>query len=201
MYTDHVPQIAAHAKASPEGLADVCVFVLATIRVQFGRVPAGMREIRQRRHLASALWGWKREGYEFIRDNRDDLFAGAQALDDPETTCELIDLFASQVPGLGIVKAAFVVQMLGHDVACFDSRNLEVLGYATNARPWRNKKIGKQVNRLRKISDYVQATRASGGSAFWWDHWCAGIAPALGITPDAVSGWHLTEVKKGSGIK
>ena len=217
MYAQHVPLIRAHALASPSGLADVLAFVVVTIRVPFGRVPQQMRELKQSGESASCLWGNKRAAYRAIVENHKALHAALTVLDytgdalgNPGwVACEAIDEIVCAVPGLNIVKAAFVAQMLGHNVACFDSRNLEVLGYDTGTQPFKaNLQRGpdgrptlKRETRLRRIGDYVEATRESGGSEYWWDYWCGGIAPALGIDANQVSQWHWDCVRKGSGIK
>lgn len=111
-----------------------------------------------------------------------------------------IDLLASEVPGLGIVKSAFVAQMLGHNVACFDSRNLDTLEWG--GRPFREfKRIGgkcvvKRETRERRIAEYVKMTIETGGAAHWWDHWCNGIAPSMGLTGDDVSRLHHTIITR-----
>ena len=71
-----------------------------------------------------------------------------------------------------MVKAAFVAQMFGFNVACIDSHNLKRLGLSANAV-----KLGKvkPATRCAKIADYVKMTQIQ-GSAFWWNSWCDYVA-------------------------
>lgn len=190
MYARDVPAIREYAEANPENFADVVTFVLLSIRVQFSRVPAAMRDVRAQGRDSAFLWGWKQGGYDYIHMHKRFLHGGlVYERKDAVTTIDAI----AQVPGLGIVKAAFVAQMLGHNVACFDSRNMDTLEWG--GRPFRFDKAGmKPETRQRKIAEYVQMTIETGGAAHWWDHWCTGIAPGLGRTPSEVSRMHYAIV-------
>lgn len=189
MYAEDAPRISEWAHDRPENLRDLITFVLLTIRVPFQRVEASMIDVRKQGANSAFLWGWKRPGFEYVRDNAAELHADLFDAD----TITAIDILATRVPGLGIVKGAFVVQMLGHEVACMDTRNLVELGY--EGRYMRTDGVFAKLRpatRQRKIVDYVQTTIASGGAAHWWDHWCSGIAPGLAMTPNEVSRLHWT---------
>lgn len=186
MYAEDVPLIAAYARTSPDALADVCTFVLLSIRVPFKRVGDQMREVRRHGREASCLWGWKQEGYDAVQRHKASLHLTLPAQTDP---ANVIDALVTTIPGLAIVKGAFVAQLLGFNVACFDTRNLEALGYLKSDRPFRLDPCTPKT-RLAKIAAYVEATRASGGAEHWWNHWCRRIAPGLGISAENVSNDH-----------
>lgn len=189
MYANDVPRISDWAHDRPENLRDLITFVLLTIRVPFGRVAPAMDDVRRQGADSAFLWGWKRPGYEYVRDNAEILFGDLFDAD----TVTAIDILATRVPGLGIVKGAFVAQMFGHNVACMDTRNLSDLGYSGRyARTDGRFDKLRPETRQRKIADYVSMTIASGGAEHWWDHWCTGIAPSLVTTPDKVSRMHWT---------
>lgn len=91
-----------------------------------------------------------------------------------------------RIPGLGIVKAAFVAQLMGFNVACLDARN--ITRDKRNPRAFRTD--GKTPEALRpKVIAYVQETW--GKSARYWDDWCADVAQAYDRTPQEISALHL----------
>ena len=193
MYAQDVPRIKAYAGASPDNLANVITFVLLSIRVQFTRVATAMRDVRREGRDSAFLWGFKQEGFDYVQAHKESIHSALCGAPYP-TTVEAVDYLASEVCGLGIVKAAFVAQMLGHNVACFDSRNLDSLEWG--GRPFREFKrrngvcVIKAETRQRHIAAYVQMTIETGGAAHWWDHWCNGIAPQFGGDGDRVSRLH-----------
>lgn len=192
MYSTDVPAIRARALASPDGLAGAILFALLSIRQPFGTLNTATRDVAQRGSLSKYLWGFKRVAYDYVQEHKVTLWAEVCAATD---AVEAIDVL-SRVPGLGLVKAGFVAQMLGHDVACFDSRNLETLELTGRAFRFEKARLKRPATRRRKIAEYVEITRDTGGAAHWWDHWCAGIAPSLGATAREVSGWHVRYVER-----
>lgn len=191
MYRDHVPQIRLNALGHENGVASVCTFVLLSIRQPFGRLDAAIKEVKQRGDKAVALFDFKREGYRWIWSHTAELQLAADYY--VGNTDRFIDYFATKVPGLGIVKSAFVAQLLGHQVACFDSRNLETCELPKTA--FRGFKGGKTLpkldTRLRRINDYIKITNDTGGAEHWWDYWCNGIAPSLHTTGEEISARHV----------
>lgn len=186
MYRQDVPKIAAFARASPSGTGSVLTFALLSIRQPFASLPRAVEDVKRWGIDSRYLWGWKRLGFDYVCDHEHELWDTLRTAD----TFDAIDYLAGTVPGLGIVKGAFVAQMFGHEVACFDSRNLEALEMP--ARSFREVKALSPANRRRKIAQYVEITRDTGGAAHWWDSWCTGIAPSLGLSPDGVSRQHVT---------
>lgn len=193
MYARDMPLLKAHAEASPEGLADVITFTLLSIRQPFATVERAMRDVRVNGAESVYLWGWKREGFEYAWDNAHHLYFQCIARQPGAVDC--IDALATLVPGLGIVKGAFVAQMLGHNVACFDTRNLAALEIDPRTFREFKRREGKCVvryeTRARRIADYVQMTIETGGAAHWWDLWCHALAPQFAGEADAVSAKHV----------
>ena len=106
-----------------------------------------------------------------------------------------IDALTS-VNGLGIVKPAFVVQMCGLDVACLDSHNLTRLGLSQSH--FKLSKTVSHATKRKKIAEYVEYTRETGGAEYWWNTWCNYVAGNRANsslnTGDAVSKYHVTAV-------
>lgn len=92
-----------------------------------------------------------------------------------------------EVPGLGIVKSAFILQLMGFDVACLDSRNVK--REKRNPREFRTD--GLPATKLRaKVGAYLDET--FGRAAEYWDAWCADVATSYSMTAEAVSALHLS---------
>jgi hypothetical protein len=94
-----------------------------------------------------------------------------------------------RVPGLGIVKAGFALQLMGYDVACLDTRNIKREG--RNPRAFRSdgeaRKAGPAFKK--KIARYL--SEVEGRAQEYWDAWCQDVASDIGITAAEVSGLHL----------
>jgi hypothetical protein len=189
MYDRDMPLMRAHALASDQGFCDVVAFVLCTIRQPLRSVGGQMADIRLNGADSKWLFGSKREGYRYALAHASELrLAVAEAPD----AAAAVDVLTS-IPGLGIVKAAFIAQICGHEVACLDGHNLKRLGMAESAL-----KLAKSVKpetRRRKIASYVALCARTGGSRHWWNSWCEYVAGNRAnrtlATADAVSAYHV----------
>lgn len=201
MYERDAKAIADHALASPEGLADVIEFTLCTIRQPLQQVIAQRKDIAARGEASPFLFAAKRDGWKYAQMNAGYLWRvmhdilKREASD--ERRADLIQHFM-QVPGLGMVKAAFVVQMIGGETACLDSHNLAALGM-----PQAAVKIAKGLKPetvRRKVLAYVKLCDEHGDSAHWWNRWCDYVAGRRGSplkTGDEVSAYHVSAVCMG----
>ena len=120
MYANHVPQIAAAMRADQPTFCRGVMFAILSARVQFIRVPGQCRELSARKADAQCLWGWKFDAYAYLSEHKNELFGLVAHCDD---TAEAL-YQVTRIPGMGIVKGAFVLQLLGHDIACLDVRNI-----------------------------------------------------------------------------
>lgn len=191
MYSDHVPLLTRHGQTA-RGLADLATFVLLTIRQQFPRVPDEMKDVRKTGENSRALFAWKLEGY---RDLHKPAWEGVAARVLATRKADYaIETLMGAVHGLGIVKAAFVAQMLGHPVACLDSRNLVRLGLSKRAfRAWRGD--GYSARAIgRKVTAYVATCERAGGASFLWDAWCTEVGRDYGSTAQQISAMHLAAI-------
>lgn len=118
------------------------------------------------------LFGWKREGFlTLVREAESFRLAANEYRAAPSDAGldALVQRFMA-VPGLGIVKASFMAQLLVGDGACLDSHNLERLGL--RAEFFKTPKTLKAATIAEKIKTYRLTWQARGDSAFWWDSWC-----------------------------
>ena len=198
MFARDAAAIAAHAKASPEGLADVIEFTFCTIQQPLQSVIAQRLDIAERGAESRFLFASKRPGYVWVQEHKGYLWR--VALDilkreaSEERAADLVQHFM-QVPGLGMVKAAFVAQMMGEDVACLDTHNLKALGMS-EASVQIAKGLKPETARA-KVLAYVRLCRESGGSEYWWNRWCDYVAGRRGSplkSGDEVSAYHVQAV-------
>lgn len=101
-----------------------------------------------------------------------------------------------RIPSIGMVKAGFIAQMCGFNVACLDRHNVRMLGMSETAL--RVSKTIKPELRLKKIRSYIELCQVS-GARHWWDTWCNFVAEKGGMnaslpTGDAVSAYHVTAI-------
>ena len=199
MYARDCHAIAQHACASPAGLLDVIEFTLCTIQMGLSTVKLQRRDIAINGASSAFLFGSKRVGWTYSRDNAAALWGEAMAirdrgLDNVDAVTDAV-LHFMQIPGLGMVKASFVAQMLGFNVACLDTHNLRRLGLPQSAM-----KISatlKPASMRRKVEAYVALCQQD-GAAYWWDTWCHYVAGnksnKLLDTGDVVSKYHYDAV-------
>jgi len=192
MFDRDMPQMRAHAIASPEGLTDVIAFVLCTIQQPLQSVARQMADVRTNGAASKYLFGSKRDGYQYAVDHKQILHAALLAATQANDTIGFIDVM-SNVPGLGVVKASFVAQICGFETACLDTHNLKRLGLAETA--FKLAKSVKPETKRKKIADYVALCTSTGGSRHWWNTWCeyvAGNRANKSLTSaDAVSAYHV----------
>jgi len=189
MYRDHVPTIAYAMQSDLATFQRGVMFALLSARVQFPRVPDQCIELADKGRDARCLWGWKFDAYCYLQENAPALWEGIRGNGGTleakfETIC--------QIPGMGLVKGAFVLQLMGYDVACLDTRNIARDG--RNPRAYRSD--GEARKRMksfgRKIARYVADTQ--GKAEFYWNVWCKDVAEFYGITADEISALHLTSI-------
>lgn len=198
MYDRDAIAIARHAHASPEGLMDVIEFTLCTIQQPLQQVLKQRLDIAQKGAESAYLFGSKRTGWVWAQEHKDYLWRVLHDIlkraDSAERKADLIQHFM-QVPGLGMVKAAFVVQLIGGGTACLDTHNLNALGM-TQAQVKIGPKLKPETAR-RKVLDYVKLCDETGGAEHWWNRWCDYVAGRRNSplkTGDEVSAYHTQAV-------
>jgi len=195
MYQRDNPIIARHMLAHPDNFANGVTFVFTTIQQPLASTVTQMQDIRSNGADSKYLFGSKREGYLYVQKHKKRLHKQMCECVKNGDTESALDLL-TDVPCLGIVKAAFVAQLCGMDVACIDSHNCDRLGLARTAL--KLAKTVKPATKLKKIGDYVALCKRTGGSQYWWDTWCEYVAGNSANkklpTGDAVSAFHVVAV-------
>jgi hypothetical protein len=188
MYASHVPVISWAMRTYPKIFMRGCMFAILSARVPFNRVPDQMLDLKAKGDKSPCLWGWKFDAFAYLSEHYARLSMNVCATDDAG---EAIGHLCT-VPGLGIVKAAFVAQMLGHDVACLDVRNIEREGLPPRA--WRSDGGARKTTKAfeRKIARYVEQT--SGRAQELWDTWCNEVGHDYGFTGEQISRMHVDAI-------
>ena len=183
MYANHNPTISFAMRQDADIFKRGCLFALLSIRQPIRNVPAQMADVDERGDGSAYLFGFKRAAYAYVwehgEESRRDVMAARTNGGRMEVMC--------RVPGLGLVKAGFVLQLMGYDVACLDSRNVAREGRNPRAFRTDGKKTGPAF--VRKLFAYLR--EVEGKSEAYWDAWCRDVADAYDMTPHDVSALHL----------
>lgn len=172
MYAEDMPPIADFGLANADNFADVVTFVLLTIQQPLAGVKTQLDDVRKRGAKSRYLFGAKRDGYRYVQDMKAPLFAKVKRAIETRDTAAGIDALLD-VPSLGIVKAAFVLQLLGApDAAVMDTHNLTRLGLKPTAFRFAKAAIKRPETRAKKIRDYLAYVASIGDAGYWWDSWC-----------------------------
>ena len=200
MYKKDNKIIADFLLASPDNLVRGYTFVLLSIQQPTQGLADKMLEVDQQgpecRHLN---YGLKRAGFEYVQANKQAIFERltehvALGLNDVDNIAKALH-YVYQTPNLGMVKAAFLLQLLGFNVACLDSHNLKRLG-------WKQSQVSitkglKYETKIKKIKAYISTTQEK-GTAFWWDSWCHYVAGNIAnkklTTGQQVSQYHIQAI-------
>jgi|SRR5215471_9384954 len=192
MYDRDMPVMRAHALKSPEGLTDIVAFVLCTIQQPLQSVKNQMVDVRANGAASKYLFGSKKVGYAYAVAHAEVLHAAVTKAVEVNDVIGAVDIL-SNIPGLGIVKASFIAQIVGLEASCLDTHNLKRLGYAETA--FRLAKSVKPATKRAKIAAYLDVCTSTGGARHWWNSWCDFVAgnranKALD-TGDKVSAFHV----------
>lgn len=189
MYKSHVPIINGAMRRDFRTFKRGVMFAILSARVQFPRVPDQCEELAKEGAKAKCLWGHKFGAYQYIEEHGATLWHDVCNTRDPEQALYIL----TRIPGLGIVKAAFILQMLGHDIACLDVRN--IIRDGRDPRGFESHKHRDTPYR-KKIARYVEETR--GKAEFYWDRWCEEVAKDYGSTAEHISRDHVNAIVRKS---
>jgi hypothetical protein len=134
------------------------------------------------------LFGHKLDAHLYLMNHAAELWRDIRA---SRTNANRIAVLC-RIPGIGIVKAGFVLQLMGYNVACLDSRNVKREGRNPNEFRSRGGDTKKSLAFVRKIDRYL--AEVEGRAQEYWDLWCADVAATYDRTADEISALHLAIV-------
>ena len=177
-YLTHNRHCRKFGQADAKSMELLIAFVFASIRVQTFLLPKFMKEWRKRGLKSSWIWGNKRTGLEYVRKNRQSLYDRAMAIikaKKANMAHDLIMLFL-EIPGLGIPKSAFVVQLMTGMTGCMDVHNLRKYmpeADASKGTPNVFQTSGNTIaTKSAKVKKYQELVEKAGGSQAMWIDWC-----------------------------
>ena len=190
-------QAAIQHWACTEGrLVDVVTMVLLSIRMQWVGVGTQLQNVRKFGAKSPCLWGWKRDGYRYTVANRVSLMRTIDDLRDGEISTRAAMRQFLKVPGLGLAKAGFCLQLLAGRAGCIDMHNLERLSLDAKALTIpKRKDIHAQMQVIDdSIDAYLHLIEECGGTGTLWDEWCEYLADKVSTFDgaDDVSRRHYT---------
>lgn len=185
MFKDHNPIINEYMQASAEQMIDGIMFVVLSVKTPFHTMAQQMADYRAKGLDSKYVWGFKRQTYEYLQENGKDLY---DELMDLSTRSQFGDrkfkgrsiwterdrkmmLVLTDVPGLGVVKAGFVMQMMFGRVGCIDVHNLRRF-YKVDAKDVKFVKIASDHVKLEKITNYINICKGNRSTQKLWDQWC-----------------------------
>jgi hypothetical protein len=118
------------------------------------------------------------------------------ALRAPESPAEATLEFLA-TPGLGLVKAGFLSQMVGAESGCIDGHNLKLF-HLTSRQVKCDSKVPPE-KRAKRVEEYLQLCHNLGGSEFLWNNWCEHVAKAKKLnnfkSAEEVSRYHVEALR------
>jgi len=176
MFARDCAAINAACLADKSAIVGAGLLTLLSIRQPFYLVPTQFASVQRMGAESQYLFGWKKEGFRTLAREAEGFRLAAlayKAAPSGEALDALVQRFMT-VPGLGIVKASFLAQLVIGEGACLDSHNLERLGL--RAEFFKTPKTLKAATIAEKIKTYRLTWSERGDSAYWWDSWCELIA-------------------------
>ncbi|MEE8385603.1 MAG: hypothetical protein V3S01_06785 [Dehalococcoidia bacterium] len=150
----------------PAGFEHVALFVLLTIRQPLHRVAHDLRTVGAGDD--SPLWGSKGPGARYVAEHATELYWAAREHVEAGNIDAALEHVA-RIPGLGLVKAGFVLQLCWGVSGCLDTHNL--VRFSISAKQFELTGL-KHATRLQKASKYNALVAELGGTEALWDGWC-----------------------------
>lgn len=199
MYSEDMPPIRDAMRADMEVFRRGVMFAVLSIRQKITLIPDQMGALFDptEDNNENPLFGHKWQAWEYISNNSKcaALWSKIKEQTSPysgypsraRTRIALLALL--EVPGLGIVKAAFVLQLMGFDIACLDGRNAARLGWSDRTFETSAAIKSRPATLLKLVDKYLD--NFYGQAAEFWNAWCEDVAAAYGRTPQEISSLHL----------
>lgn len=189
MFKDHNPIINGYMQANAQQMIDGIMFVVLSVKTPFHTMKMQMDDYRKHGGESKYVWGFKRQTYDYLQEHGQDLY---DELMDLHKRTEFYDkgqpikfvgrqvwshrdkqmmLVLTDVPGLGVVKAGFVMQMMFGRVGCIDVHNQRRL-YSIDPKSLSLTKTAKDPTKLVKIDSYVNICKKNNSTQRLWDQWC-----------------------------
>ena len=173
MFSTHQKAISEFALSSNVGLERTFRLVFLSIRQPFHSMQKQMQDVDDNGLQSPYLFGWKRSGLAFVRANASTLRETLKAVPEGYGDAQAL-LDVATVPGLGLVKAGFVLQLVTGSAGCIDSHNMQRFGLNVNA--FKYGASASDALKRKKALAYLDACWKAGGCESLWNGWCDHVA-------------------------
>ena len=195
------PVINGYMQKSAMHMQDGIMFVVLAVKAPFHTMYNQMQDYRKHGLSSKYVWGFKKQTLEYLLENRDDLYKdlmdmwtgdwwGDMRTGKHERDKEMM-LRLTMVPGLGMVKAGFVMQMMFGRVGCIDVHNMRRF-YKISEKDITFTKMAKTNTKLEKINNYVQICKGNRSTEKLWDSWCEQLVDKRCNKGHFQSGWDVS---------
>ena len=189
MFNNHNRWINSFITGSPDQMAHGVMMVVLSIQQGWWSVGAQMDDMVKHGSNSKFVWGNKLKTYEWLQENRETLYNNVITA---ESDVDRLLAYLA-VPGLGLPKAGFMLQLSHAEGGCLDSHNIKMYNINPNVLTWGNPKTEK--TRRMKALNYLTLCNDLGGCRKLWDVWCTHISASdekRWADPHHVSAVHLT---------
>ena len=193
MYREEHAKLRELGRSGPDGFNRIATFVLCTIRMPFYTAVADYKLVRDG-HPARSIFGVKHKGLAFLRDHDAETHVELEYLFETCASEDAMLRVVTRIPGIGLAKGGFILQMIYGVSGCIDTYNLQRFGL--DDQTFQAKGNWKRLHAL--VPAYNEFCRKVGGTARLWDDWCAYVSDRDSINyPSAeyVSRLHLTPLE------
>jgi hypothetical protein len=166
----HIKQCNQYAQHDSDHMMDVALMVVLSIQQKWDGVGKQLASVRKLWARSPYLWGMKESAYHYLKEWKHELYAESMSRHDD---LHLLDLW-SAVPGFGLAKAGFMLQLMFNRVGCIDSHNAKLYDVA----PSQLRLDAGLTLRTReiKLRGYIDLCERIGGSEYLWRNWCVNLA-------------------------
>tara|TARA_R100001244_G_scaffold76492_1_gene60739 strand:- start:1733 stop:2371 length:639 start_codon:yes stop_codon:yes gene_type:complete len=198
MFKTHNPKINSYAQRNADNMTDVIMMVSLSIQQRWSGVGNMLSSVRIYKDNSLFLWGNKKRTYEYVITHKHFIHGSMLAvinsrnLTDHAKSISLMKIFL-KVPGLNLVKAGFVCQLIAGLVGCMDIHNIKTYGVAAKSLEYnKNCKTSKGIeNNRKKLIKYINLCHDYGTENLW-DSWCSMLADKY--PKDFIDGNHVSEL-------
>ena len=175
------PRINEYMQLNPMGMQDGIMFVVLSIKTPFHTMKTQMHDYKINGLDSKYVWGFKKDTLNYLLAHRDALYDDLMQLwltpkkelggtADSKDSAMMLRLL--EVPGLGMVKAGFVMQMMFGRVGCMDVHNTRRFYKVSPKDVQLSAGVKKDATKFKKIVSYVQLCKNNRSTEKLWDSWC-----------------------------
>ena len=198
------PVINAYMQKDHKHMMDGIMFVVLSVKTPFSSMDMQMRDYREKGRDSKYIWGWKKDTYDYLQKNSEELYyqlmylskkrwssgTGAHMRDRTIRDRKMM-LVLTNVPGLGLAKAGFVMQMMFGRVGCIDVHNLRRLR-TVSVKDLQFTKMATDETKMKKIENYVDICKHNNSTKRLWDQWCEQLTQKKCNKSKFSTGWDVS---------